>query len=268
MTNHANARASPPASSDRRPIGTTSTGIALAYGFFLLGAVNYYLIPRTGGLVSLYWDPLLYDLVLNRFFLALVYIPLIQLPLATVFYLGARGRVSTIDRQPDPALVFGLFGLVAAVRVTTLVAVSAYPWDAGSLQGLVDAVLFGRLGGVASFPELANTVFLFYFPLVVAIQRLPGRGQPGGGEPAAPGDSRSAGQPAGTAPRSASPGSRALAAAQGVSNVRLGVPYWVLVVVVAVVLVAGLATGGLESAIGIAGILLSLYQLQPGREPD
>lgn len=271
MSDHEQDPNAPGDSSRPRLIGSSRAGMILAFGFFLLGALNFYLIPSTGGIIGGYWNPLLYDLVLNEFFLVLVYIPLIQLPLATGFSLGSRDRSTHGGLSLNPLAVYGLFGMVAATRVALLVAGSVYPWDAGELQLLVDLVLFERLGGVVSVPVVVNTVFLFYFPLVVAVQllihRTPlvGDGRSDTGSPLLP--SPSPDQRPGTEP---SPGSgtgfRTGVAAFEESWFLPRIPYWSVIVGVVLLLIAGLATGGLELAFSIAGFLLSLYQTQPPRD--
>lgn len=253
-------------------VGSSTVGIGLATAFFLVGAVNFYLIPTTGGLTSSYWHPVLYDIVLSRPVLVLIYIPLVQLPLATVYLLRSR---ELPERRLGPRFVFGLFGLIAILRVAILAAEVAYPLDAGSLQPVVDTILFGEFVGRVGIPEFVTTVYLWYFAGAVyaglLVDRLGRRGRPDADLASTPPsqtgdrlDDDQVGSSQGTvaAAEGHRRGVRAQWSVPGVSA-ELRIPFWAVAGGVAVLLIGGAVTGGLESAIGVAGILLSLYELQP-----
>lgn len=249
-----------------RPVESSRGGLAVGFIFFLGGAGNYFLLPRTGGLLDIVWSPLLFDLALNPFFLVLVYIPLIQLPLAVSFYQRSALSMTDLERTSRALLIFAGFGLLWVVRVILLIATTAYPWGAGGVRAFVDTMLYGELLGLATLPDVLNLVFLFYFPSVVAVCLL-ATGlirRPAGGTPAEtmapPLPNEEKPSTIATPPPPEGPDLHASAEAER------RFPYWGLVGVVVLLLVGGGIVGGLESAISIAGLLISLYQLQPERD--
>lgn len=251
-------------SSQRR--GHSLVGLLLALGFYLLGVLHYYLTPVTGGLTTLYWDPVVYDLILNPFFLGLIYIPLIQLPLAAVYYVRAQDGGESAGSPFAPTIVFGLFVVIAVVHWVLLGAQAVYPWDAGSLQWLVDHLLWSEVLGPLRLSGIVNVVFLGYFPVIIILfHRIPQDQQ--APTVAAATETLSTRRPTRSA-RGTGYIERGIGKSADVFLDRpLRIPYWVLVGGVISLIIAGLVMGGLESAIAIAGLFLSLYELQPD-EPD
>lgn len=290
-------------------VGGSTLGLLTAFGFYAIGLANFLQLPTSGGFLS---SPLL----LERWFAFFVYVPLIQLPLATVYLFLATDRPreagvtsGTHPRAVGPTRVVGLFAVLAVVVAGLWVyAQQFYPAGLGSLAWLADAFLWE--GGW----DLLFRVYLIYFPVVVAghltvraVRGGPGRdSRPPGSVPPEPPtatpeeDSADADTSspererpgtgsgaAATSTPSAADGQRA-PPSTGVSHPPVGpaapptalrrrvdavtlparVPYWGVVALVGLALALGHTAGDLDSGIAVAGLILTLYEMQPQREPD
>lgn len=147
--------------------GGPRTAWLLAFGVYALGAVHLYLIPETGGLTSLVWNATLFELLTDTSFVHFVHIPLMQLPLAALYYRRAGSHSLPQVRLPGfarrltvgPSLAFGGFVLLA-VAVGLLTALGGTTPPAGAFGVLLGSFVWGA-GWYLVFG-----LYLLYFPLV------------------------------------------------------------------------------------------------------